>query len=357
MTLERKRSFIINILYAAIICALIYLGVKYVLGWIFPFFLGLIVAFILQKPIVWLSKKTKMPRQLSAVIWVILVIILLLGVLFIFGYRIFTELSSLVKQIPDLAKSVFPELTTNINDAISGLTAALPEEMQTGFSSVVNGLLGSLQTLLIDLSGSLVSGLGAAATQLPGFAVALCVTTFATLFLSMDYRSIVDFFRRQVPERYQKLMDDTKLHLVNTILRLIRAYIILMLITFFELAVGFSIMGLEYAITIAAVTALLDMLPMIGTAAVLIPWIVISVILGDYTTALGLTIIFTIVSLVRNLLEPRIVGGSIGLHPVATLFLMYVGLQLLGLPGMFLFPISVIILKKLQDSGSIHVWN
>ncbi len=129
----------------------------------------------------------------------------------------------------------------------------------------------------------------------------------------------------------------------------VRAQLILMSITFCELFIGLSVLNVKYSFILAIIIAIVDAIPVFGTGTVLLPWALISLLSGSYKMALGLLIIYAICLTVRQLLEPKIISSQIGLHPLFTLFAMYVGFRLIGLIGMILGPVAAIIIKNLLD--------
>ena len=127
----------------------------------------------------------------------------------------------------------------------------------------------------------------------------------------------------------------------------IRAQLIIMTIVFTILLIGFSILGVKTAVLFAFIIAVIDMIPILGTGTVLLPWAVISLLQSNYKLAVGLVIIYLVVLLTRQLIEPKIVGSQIGLHPLATLLAMYTGYKLIGMFGMILGPITAILIVSL----------
>ncbi|NLN41945.1 MAG: AI-2E family transporter [Clostridiales bacterium] len=136
----------------------------------------------------------------------------------------------------------------------------------------------------------------------------------------------------------------------------IKAQIFLMAITFLELLIGYQILGVEYAFFFALLTAIIDILPVLGTGTVLIPTAIVHFIMGNIPRALGFLCLYFIIFVIRQILEPRVVGQSLGLHPLVTLMSMYIGLRLIGVPGMFLGPIIVILVKAFYKAGFLPSW-
>ncbi|MDF2686954.1 MAG: sporulation integral rane protein YtvI, partial [Clostridia bacterium] len=171
-----------------------------------------------------------------------------------------------------------------------------------------------------------------------------------------DLPKIKSFLTKQIPARYKVDILESREFLYNKIFRIIRAYVIIICITFVELLLGFMLIGIEYAVLMAFLVSILDLLPIIGTSTFLIPWALVTMIGGDIKTGIGLIVIAVIVSVVREVIQPRIVGSQIGLTPLLTLISMYVGLKAFGLPGLLIAPILLIFIKNLNDSGRIKIW-
>jgi len=137
----------------------------------------------------------------------------------------------------------------------------------------------------------------------------------------------------------------------------VKAYAGLMLITFAELALGLSILKVDGAISVAAMTAVIDILPVLGTGIVVIPWSIIEFIKGNTPLAIGLAVLYLIIMVVRNILEPKLVGKQIGLHPLIMLICIYVGVRAFGFIGLFALPVIAVIVKYLYDNGKLYFNN
>lgn len=172
-------------------------------------------------------------------------------------------------------------------------------------------------------------------------------------FFTFDYQKIVNFILKQFPEKSQFMIINIKNSSINALLKLLKAYAILLSVTFIELLIGLTILKVENAFTISVIIALVDILPVLGTGSILTPWMIISLINGNINLAIGLLILYIIITVVRQILEPKVVGHQIGLYPLITLMCMFVGAQLFGIAGLFGFPIAATIIKNLHDNGII----
>ena len=146
----------------------------------------------------------------------------------------------------------------------------------------------------------------------------------------MDYDRITGFFIRQMSEKAQEVFWEIKTYVTGTLFVCIRSYALIMSITFVELSIGLTVVGIENAVVIALLIAVFDILPVLGTGGIMIPWAAITAIQGEFKLALALFAVYIVVTIIRNIIEPKIVGSQLGLHPVATLASLFLGAQLFG---------------------------
>ena len=202
----------------------------------------------------------------------------------------------------------------------------------------------------------MVTAVSGYASSLPVFIVKLLIAIIATFFIAVDYHTVSSFLLRQLSDKRRAMLLNIKNQLLTTLSGYGKSYALILGITFLELSLGLSIIGVKNAVYIAILIALLDILPVLGTGSVMIPWAVISLIQGNYPMAVKLLILYVAITVIRNVIEPRIVGNQVGLHPMATLFAMFVGTQLFGIIGLFGLPITLALLKNMNDKGLIHIF-
>ena len=160
----------------------------------------------------------------------------------------------------------------------------------------------------------------------------------------------------QLNEKQQQVVMTTRYFIKDTILHFLIGYGKIMSITFVEQCIGLSVLGVDNSITISFLIALFDVLPVFGTGGIMIPWIIISLLMQDIKLAVGLTIVYLIITLIRNIIEPRIVGEQIGLHPLLMLLSMYLGIRFFGFLGLFLLPATLLLIKELNEKGILHIY-
>lgn len=355
----RRIRFLINLLYYGVLLTIGILIVRYLLLWMLPFVLAFVVAAGLQRPLGWLVKKTHISRKFFSVVLVVFVILLLAGIVAVVGWQLIQGIIAFVsdnKNILMIEKTVMG-LSDNINGLVLSFSNILSESAMASLQKAITGFSSNIVDFISGLFTDVAASVAAAATtRLPVLLISFIIWVIASIFLTIDYQSVLSFILRQVPDRHAETVYFVRGLCTNTLFKLARAYITLMFITFVELCIGFSLMGIPYAPILAAMIAVVDILPVLGTGTVLIPWAFVSLITGDARMFIGLGLCYVVVTVVRNVLEPRLVSRQIGLNPLVTLFFMFLGLRAVGLFGMLLLPVIVMILVQLRESGKIRLW-
>ena len=353
---EKKRKFIIDVLYVALILAIGYLLLRYALPLLSPFVVAFVIAYLLRRPIRFLARTLHMPKSLVAVLLVLLTYGLIGLVLVLAGIRVTATIGSLVDQIPAFYSSyVLPTLTS--------VTVWL-EELLAGADPMVLNALDEIQNQLIQMLGQLVSSVSvwltsfvsSTAVSLPGLFIRILLMVISSFFVAIDYEKIVRFVLGVLHGRTRELVLQVKTYVVGTLFVCIWSYALIMFITFTELAIGLWIIGVERSTLIAMLIAIFDILPVLGTGGIMIPWSVLSLLGGDLTRGLSLLVLYLVITVIRNIIEPRIVGKQIGLHPVLTLMSMFVGTNLFGVVGLFGLPILLSLLRYLNEAGTISLY-
>ncbi len=206
------------------------------------------------------------------------------------------------------------------------------------------------------------TGVYSVVKNVPSALIGIVIGIVAWIFFTKDYSYIVKFIKKQLPSGKKNLLVEIKQVFSKTILKMIRAYALIMFITFCELALGLFILKLigvlnnNYIFIIALAIAIFDILPVAGSGGILIPWALVALISGNIGQAIGIIAIYIIISAIRQYIEPKIIGNSLGVNPIITLAGLYFGLKLFGFMGMFIVPISIMVLKAFNDAGRIHLW-
>lgn len=350
MHTEEKRAFLIHAAYYAFIIMLILLFVRYLLPPLSPFIFGILVAWGLQRPINVLVRRLHLPRRLAALLLTAVFYCILFVAVIAAGLQIISALEHFAPRIPVFARQVVPYAADTLDIIESQL-----QEFNPGIVNIVDQisreLISSLEKLISGISVYALRLVSDIITALPTAILTVIVAVVSTSFAAVDFHQLWDYVRSRLPETFLNAASAAFSTGAESLRRLLTAYVSIMLLSFIELSIGFSLLGVPYAVGLALLVAVIDILPILGTGLVLIPWSVIAAVLGDYHMAAGVAALYVVMLVVRNFIEPKLVGQQIGLHPLATLISMFIGLQLFGMFGMLGFPIALSLYIKLTRSS------
>ncbi len=356
MNTERKRAFIINTIYLLIIIAASILFIKYALPKVAIFLVAFIIAYLLHKPTCYVSQKLHLPYKLVSILMVLLFYCIIGFLIVLLIAKTFGSVTSLIAFLPDFYNNKIMPAFSDLFISFENLLLQLDSSLVSMIQGYDNQFMQWLGTYISVLSSSAISVLSSIATSIPALFVKLVLMIISTFFITLDYDKLTGFCLRQLNTKSMVLFLQIKNYLVGTLLVCIGSYSIIITMTFLELSIGLSLIGVDNAILIALIIAIFDILPVLGTGGIMIPWAILSFLRGNIARGIALLILYVIITVIRNIVEPKIVGSQLGLHPIITLSSMYVGVQLFGIVGLFGFPILLSLLRYLNDKGSIHIY-
>lgn len=373
VSIEKKKNFIINIFYTAIVILLFYAFFKYAFGLFLPFIVAVFVAMILQKPINFVCKKTKIKKGFVSVFFVIICSLLILSAISLIIIWIGTEVKGFVQYLIMKLDDI-PAFINDVENFVRHSLAFLPDKAET---PIVSFITDKLQGFLapsdssqntsagFDLSmlSTPLSGVWNTAKQIPTTLVSIVIAVVACCFMSTDFltvkRVFLSFFKKETREKVVR----TKRLLFPALAKMAKAYALIITITFSELSLGLFILKLlgiydgGFIFIIAGIIALIDIVPVLGTGTVLVPWALVSLLTGNIPLAIGITIMYVCITVIRQIIEPKLVAAQLGIPAFATIIAMYIGSRIFGFIGLFLLPITIVMVKMLNDEGIIHVFH
>lgn len=372
--IEKRRARIVNIVYFALFFLIFYFAFKWLMPLLLPFVFAFGFAALINRPVGFIQKKLPVKRSLLCTVFVIGAVLVVAAVFFLIGIELFEKIRSFYDYVLFQLQNV-SGLVNDLKLWILDSTAFLPESVRgvlhenvtVFFDNIIkNGFEDiSIDTSKIDWTALLSKGgevITGTVGKIPSFFIALIVFVISSVFISVDYDKIKEFCLRQLPdEKIRKLSEAWRLG-VSSLKKMVKAYCLIILITTFELTVGLYILKFigvfnnPYIIFIALGIAIIDIIPVLGTGTVLIPWAVISFITGGTGMGIGLLILYVIILVIRQIIEPKLVAGQVGLPPIVTIIAMYIGSKTLGVLGFFILPFAVILVKVFNDAGIIHVF-
>ena len=342
----------------AAVLLFVYVLAKYALGALIPFVIAYFFSVIIDPIASFCSEKSRLSKKFCAFLCLTL-FIFLFGVLIFFGVRrLWGEISELIESA-SRGEGALIKIFSLLGDALDRVSSKfgfmeniLGGSFGQSAQKVLHALSDAGERMLLSLGerfGELVKNIFSAA---PSFLIGLAVTVISSYYFCLDKERISAGVAKLIPQKYQNGMLGFSAKLGVAVKKYAKAYLILMTLTFAEIFIGLSILKVKYAFLIALGVAVIDILPVFGTGIVLIPWAICAWLLQDMRLGLGLVVLYGVVTIVRQIAEPHVIGTSIGLHPAAALFSSYVGLKLFGFLGMILGPAAAfVIFEVINERG------
>lgn len=327
----------------------IYIGIKLSIFYM-PFLIAFIISLMIEPAIKYLMKKTKITRKMSSIIIFTIVFAIIIG-------SITWGIISLISESTNLLQT----LNIYIDKAytqIQGMIGNLGISRISISNNVLNIAENASKEILVKVSKWLTEFLTKlinAITSIPVIAIYTVITILSIYFMCTDKIYILDLMEHHMPKRWiQKIAGHVR-EITKSLGGYLKAEAILILVSFVISVIGLYIlkffgMNIKYPLLMALAIGFVDALPILGSGSVMVPWAIVSALNGDIGLGIAIIVLWIIMSVVRQLLEPKIVSGKIGIHPIFTLIAMYTGFKMIGVMGMLVGPIVLIILKSIFAS-------
>lgn len=313
-----------------------------IIGYFMPFVVGWLIALVANPLVRFLESKVKIVRKHSSVIIIVFTLALVIGLGYFLISRLFLQALGLVKELPEIYSTVSSGLErffVRFDDVFRFLPGNLGEIWND-----FNGNVGEMLGILVQKAASpTVEAAGNMAMRIPGAMVNVIMIILSSYFFLAERDKIMEWWSRYLPEGggrcYQSLKRDIRQLVSGYFLAQFKLMFLVALILF----AGFLVLGIRYALLLAILIAILDFLPLFGTGTILLPWAVVKLLSGEYMLAAGLALLYVVSQVSRQMIQPKIVGDSMGLPPLFTLFLLYLGFKVRGISGMILaVPIGIL---------------
>lgn len=346
---NKKLNFIINIAYIIVVLLLIYVAFKYLLSIVLPFIVAIGICYTIEPTVKVLNMKLKIKRSIASAICTIIVIILLFCILTLLTTTFYNQIKTLVSSLPRFlsdAEQYLKNLNSNgeINFFEKIIFYIYDYLKAFDFEKITS--MSAFENILSHFTGLFKS--------IPNLMLALVITFVFTVFLSSSFETTKKFIYKHISNKSRIILCQTKNSLINVFKKYLKSYFVLMLITFAELSAAFMIFDIQPSFTLAFIIAIVDILPIFGIGTVMIPWGAVTLIFGNYNLGITIFSIYALITVIRQIIEPKIVGTGIGLPPIVTLPAMYIGLKLFGVIGLFVSPIIITVIYDLNRQGYIN---
>ncbi len=338
MNVEKRKQFIINTIYFLTWILLIYFALTVASLYLLPFVIGIVVAYLVQKPSICLSKKIGIKKQTCAAVLSVAIFLLIIVLLSLFCWFLYSQLSKLIEYISNNSgqiKRFFEKAYIKLEYILQKLN----------FNNSLNSFYNdAINTVTVNITSYLSNGIAALVKNAPSVLLSCVVTVVSTCYIAKDYDKLLRFVKGFINADYYKLIVDMKNIFAECFLKFSVGYFWLFLITFGELIIGFLLLGVKRFVLMALLVALLDLLPVIGTGTILIPWAIISFLQNRFGFGIGVLILYLLIAVIRNFIEPKIIGKQMEMNPLFTLIFIFIGFKLGGIIGMLVLPIFVTVL-------------
>jgi sporulation integral membrane protein YtvI len=349
-------------IWVALIVIVIGLVIYYVTPLIYPFVFGWILAYLLNPLVNLLQRRSKFPRWLAVTVSMLLFLTAAVTTITVLVANIVVEVGSLsdnlqiqinlwVEKFNSLIHSSgFEKLISRINEFY---------ENNPKYQESINNNLTSTTSTLAEFSKNSIRTIFNAVikllTSLPNIATLTIIAILATFFISKDWYRIVTRYSGFFSDTITRLTRLIRTDLQKALFGYVRAQLILVTLTAVVVIVGLLVLRVDYAITIGLLTGVADLMPYLGTGAVMVPWILyVFFAQGDIYLGIGLSVLYGVIMVARQIMEPKVLASSVGLDPLATLIALFVGLQLFGIIGLIIGPVSLVILSAFYRAHLFH---
>lgn len=332
----------------------IYIGIR-LLAFFMPFVIGWFIAYIASPLVNWLEKRLKIVKKLGSALIIILVLGVVVLAVYLIGSKLWREISTLIQNMPTMYSDLEKGLD-QAGESLDGLFGMLPQGIQNGWDQLAKNLDRSAGDLISRLSEPTVTAASNAAMRIPSILVATIVTIISAYFFIAERENLIIWSKKVAPDPLVKRMTMVMDNLKYAVGGYFKAQLKIMVVVYILLLIGFFLMEVHFAFLLAFVIAFLDFLPFFGTGTALIPWALYKLMVGNYKMMIGLLILYGVTQLVRQLIQPKLVGDSMGLKPIPTLVLLYVGYKLGSVLGMiFAVPVGMIVMNLYQAGAFDYI--
>lgn len=353
MNLDKQKKFLISAAYYGVIIIIAYLVLRYILPPTVPFLIGFLISWILRHPTNFIKNKLHISPKIPAAVLTAVFYVLIINILVFAGSQIGSAVNELFLQLPSIGTNVIIPFIYRCIDAVKEFLAQFDITAAEEIDSWFVELTSSMTSMITSISATALKFLSGIAASTPELILKIVLTVISTFYFAIDFDRVTSFMRRITPDKVYNTFASVKEKALSSLKVFLRSYCIIFLMTFAELSIGFWILRVPNAVVLGLLVAILDILPVLGTGLILLPWAVIMAVMGNIPFAIGMLLLYIIITVIRNIVEPKIVGQQIGLHPLATLISMFLGLQLFGFAGMFLLPVTLSIIMKFRRDGII----
>lgn len=343
------KAFVNLILIAVIVLMCVFIVPK-IMVLFMPFIIGWFLALLANPPVRFFEEKIKIKRKAGSALVIVSVIAGICLLIYVIGNRLVKELIGLIRIIPDMWNDIKMEFV-GVTQKWSNVIDSLPREVVEKAEGLGEVIGTEVSVIVGEMSVPTADALGNFAQNIPGAIIAIIMCLLSAYFFVAEKDYVTNFLKKVFPDAWMKKCLLLKQTTIDVILGYLKAQFKIEIWVYLLVAAGLMLLKVRYGYLIAIPIALLDILPVFGTGTILIPWTIFKLLTGDYMYALGLLIIWGVGQLLRQIIQPKMIGDSMGMAPIPTLILLYVGYKLAGVVGMIVaVPLGILVLA-MNEAG------
>lgn len=338
-----------NLLLAVVVMVLILYVLPKLAVFFMPFLCGWVIAWIAGPMVRFCEEKLKFKRKTGSVTVIVLTISLVVLAIYLVGAKLVREGTGLMQDLPDMWAGLSADIAVAM-DKLSTVYERFPVDVQATLTSIKEGASESIGSMIEKISSPTIEAVGNFAKKLPTVIIAVIMCLLSSYFFVADKSQVTEWIRSVAPKGLVNRYDIVRRSVARAVGGYFKAQFKIELWIYLLLVIGLSFLKVRHVLLISAGIALLDILPFFGTGTVMVPWAIIKVLSGDYTMAIALVVIWGVGQLVRQIIQPKIVGDSIGVPPIPTLILLYVGFKVGSFIGMIVaVPIGLVVYTMYEE--------
>lgn len=346
---------VIRFLWVCLLVYLTYFVILHATPLLYPFLIALLIALLINRPVTLLSEKARFPRWLSTILLLFLLLAGSAGIVTLVVTETVVEIGELITHLPMHMGELSDYLHRTITqEFLLGLYAQVQffyDQLDPGFQQNIDSNVGKGVSAITqagqDLVLAFLEGIKNFLVSLPNLATVLVISLLAAFFITKDFYLWETRFRRLLPRGVNRRLDHILIDLRNALFGFVKAQLTLISLTAAIVIIGLLFLRVKYAVTIGLITGLVDLLPYLGTGTVFVPWIIYAFFKGNYSLVIGLSILYAIVLIFRQIIEPKVVAENVGLDPLLTLVALFAGLKLFGFLGLIIGPVALVVIHAL----------
>lgn len=355
LEMDAKKRFLVEVAFFSVWAAILYLLFRVAWGMLAPFVIGGVLAFSVQRPARWLSRRTRLSVKICAVGCTVILYLVLIGLtVLLIRYSLFGERGPYraLSQTVDLWNERILIWVKRLEELLNQFPSHTAEAIRGLIASTRERLLSRIGEVFSDLATNFAAGF-------PSFLLSGVVTLVSGCYFAKDFAQLTRFVKGLLKPQQLSTVRKVRSILVDSVFKFLGGYAAMLGITFLELLAGLLILRVRHAFWMALIIALVDILPVIGVGTVLLPWATSSFLSGDFSRGVGLVVLFLVITIARNFLEPHVIGNRVGMNPLFTLIAVFLGLRLGGLFGMIFLPLAFVTVvvyyrNQLNEEGPMN---